>query len=37
MLLPRGMMYRVDEIDYVKPGLLDDAYEAKVYILKGGT
>ena len=37
MLLPRGMQYVVDEIDYVKPGLLDDTYEAKVYIFKGGT
>lgn len=33
MLLPRGMGYKVDEIDYVEPGLLDAEYEAKVYIL----
>lgn len=33
MLLPRGMGYKVDEIDYVEPGLLDAECEAKVYIL----
>ena len=33
MLLPRGMRYIVDEIDYAKPGFLDPEYEAKVYIL----
>lgn len=37
MLLPRGMVYRVDEIDHAKPGFLDPEYEAKVYILKEGT
>ena len=37
MLLPRGMRYIVDEIDYVKPGLLDSEYEAKVYILMEDT
>lgn len=37
MLLPRGMQYVVDEIDYVEPGFLDTEYEAKVYILKEGT
>ena len=36
MLLPRGMSYYVDEIDDVKPGVLDEKYEAKVYILKEG-
>lgn len=37
MLLPRGMMYLVDEIDYAKPGFLDSECEAKIYILKEGT
>ena len=37
MLLPRSRSYKVQEIDYVKPGVLDAEYEAKVYILKGGT
>lgn len=37
MLLPRGMKYIVDEIDYVNPGLLDAECEAKVYILKEDT
>lgn len=37
MLLPRGMMYKVDEIDYVEPGVLDTKYEAKVYILREDT
>ena len=34
MLLPRGMKYMIDEIDYVVPGNLDFEYEAKVYILR---
>lgn len=33
MLLPRGRSYKVDDIDYVEPGILDTEYEAKVYIL----
>lgn len=37
MLLPRRMKYIVDEIDYVKPGLLDTEYQAKVYILMEDT
>ena len=36
MLLPRGMTYHVDEIDYVEPGILDSSYEAKVYMLVEG-
>lgn len=37
MLLPRGMGYVVNEIDYAKPGFLDAVYEAKVYILREDT
>ena len=36
MLLPRGMSYKVNEIDHVNPGFLDALHEAKVYILKEG-
>lgn len=37
MLLPRGLRYMIDEIDYAKPGFLDREYEAKVYILREET
>ena len=37
MLLPRNMRYKVNEIDYVSPGVIDIEYEAKVYIVREDT